>query len=190
MLLVMARAEDIDCLNRPPCLCQHFAHSKQSRQRGRSRPADSSAGLPPTEKFGAVATFFDAPTALHATRYRPAKWSRNVIRARKSSSSAAYVKAGQNFPRLANSYQIVGVHAEHVSNISSTDYPGHFPGEDHRWDLEKFRKVCALDPALRASTTLTNARTSASNFTATSSSSPNSPSSASMPPSPTLSAVS
>ncbi|KAF4311048.1 DNA-directed RNA polymerase 30-40kDa subunit conserved site [Botryosphaeria dothidea] len=37
------------------------------------------------------------------------------------------------------SRRIVGVHAEHVSNISSTDFPGHFPGEDHRWDLEKFR---------------------------------------------------
>ncbi|KAL1618092.1 DNA-directed RNA polymerase core subunit rpc40 [Neofusicoccum ribis] len=36
--------------------------------------------------------------------------------------------------------RIVGVHAEHVSNISSTDYPGHFPGEDHRWSLEKFKK--------------------------------------------------
>ncbi|KAK8203792.1 RNA polymerase Rpb3/RpoA insert domain-containing protein [Phyllosticta capitalensis] len=35
--------------------------------------------------------------------------------------------------------RIVGVHAEHVSNITSTDFPGHYPGEDHKWDLQRFR---------------------------------------------------
>ncbi|KAK7522987.1 putative DNA-directed RNA polymerase I and III subunit Rpc40 [Phyllosticta citriasiana] len=35
--------------------------------------------------------------------------------------------------------RIVGVHTEHVSNITSTDFPGHYPGEDHKWDLEKFK---------------------------------------------------
>ncbi|KIM77860.1 hypothetical protein PILCRDRAFT_825076 [Piloderma croceum F 1598] len=34
----------------------------------------------------------------------------------------------------------VGVHAEHISNVSSTDYPGHYPDEDHSWDLVKFTK--------------------------------------------------
>ncbi|KAK7541041.1 putative DNA-directed RNA polymerase I and III subunit Rpc40 [Phyllosticta citribraziliensis] len=36
--------------------------------------------------------------------------------------------------------RLVGVHAEHVSDITSTDFPGHYPGEDHKWDLEKFKK--------------------------------------------------
>jgi len=34
----------------------------------------------------------------------------------------------------------VGVHAERVSDVSSTDYPGHYPGEDHTWDLRKFKE--------------------------------------------------
>ncbi|KZP28438.1 hypothetical protein FIBSPDRAFT_779819, partial [Athelia psychrophila] len=34
----------------------------------------------------------------------------------------------------------VGIHPEHVSNVSSTDYPGHYPHEDHSWDLVKFAK--------------------------------------------------
>ncbi|KAF2144115.1 uncharacterized protein K452DRAFT_223755 [Aplosporella prunicola CBS 121167] len=41
--------------------------------------------------------------------------------------------------------RIVDVHPEHVSNISSTDFPGHYPGEDHKWDLEKFRKNFRVD---------------------------------------------
>ncbi|KIP05125.1 hypothetical protein PHLGIDRAFT_74755 [Phlebiopsis gigantea 11061_1 CR5-6] len=32
----------------------------------------------------------------------------------------------------------VGVHAERVSAVSSTEYPGHYPDEDHSWDLQKF----------------------------------------------------
>lgn len=35
----------------------------------------------------------------------------------------------------------VGVHAERVSDVSSTEYPGHYPGEDHSWNLEEFKKV-------------------------------------------------
>lgn len=35
----------------------------------------------------------------------------------------------------------VGVHAERVSDVSSTEYPGHYPDEDHSWSLEKFKKV-------------------------------------------------
>ncbi|KAI0275302.1 DNA-directed RNA polymerase [Gloeopeniophorella convolvens] len=34
----------------------------------------------------------------------------------------------------------VGVLAERVTNVSSTDYPGHYPDEDHSWDLKKFKK--------------------------------------------------
>ncbi|OJJ47243.1 hypothetical protein ASPZODRAFT_96121 [Penicilliopsis zonata CBS 506.65] len=35
--------------------------------------------------------------------------------------------------------RIVGINAETVTNMSSTDFPGHWPGEDHAWDLNKFR---------------------------------------------------
>lgn len=34
----------------------------------------------------------------------------------------------------------VGVNAERVTNVSSTDYPGHYPDEDHSWDLGKFKQ--------------------------------------------------
>ncbi|KAH9941435.1 insert subdomain of RNA polymerase alpha subunit [Amylocystis lapponica] len=34
----------------------------------------------------------------------------------------------------------VGIHAERVSAVTSTEYPGHYPDEDHSWDLEKFKK--------------------------------------------------
>ncbi|KAL8958360.1 MAG: hypothetical protein Q9193_004569 [Seirophora villosa] len=37
--------------------------------------------------------------------------------------------------------KIVGVNAETVTNVTSTDFPGHYPGEDHEWDLEEFRKT-------------------------------------------------
>ena len=37
--------------------------------------------------------------------------------------------------------RLVGVHAERVSDVSSTDYPGVYPGEDHSWNLENFKKV-------------------------------------------------
>lgn len=42
----------------------------------------------------------------------------------------------------AKTLQIVGVNAETVTNVSSTDFPGHYPGEDHTWSLEKFSDVC------------------------------------------------
>ncbi|GMM51291.1 DNA-directed RNA polymerase core subunit [Starmerella bacillaris] len=34
---------------------------------------------------------------------------------------------------------MVDIHRDYVSNVSSTDFPGNFPGEDHAWDLEKFK---------------------------------------------------
>ncbi|KII95397.1 hypothetical protein PLICRDRAFT_48360 [Plicaturopsis crispa FD-325 SS-3] len=39
----------------------------------------------------------------------------------------------------------VGIHAERVSDVSSTDYPGHFPDEDHSWDLAKFKKSLRVE---------------------------------------------
>ncbi|TGZ84492.1 RBP11-like subunits of RNA polymerase [Ascodesmis nigricans] len=35
---------------------------------------------------------------------------------------------------------IVGIHAETVSNVTSTDFPGHYPGEDHTWNLANFKR--------------------------------------------------
>ncbi|PBP27293.1 RNA polymerase Rpb3/RpoA insert domain-containing protein [Diplocarpon rosae] len=36
--------------------------------------------------------------------------------------------------------RIVGVNAETVTDVTSTDFPGHYPGEDHAWDVRKFKK--------------------------------------------------
>ena len=37
--------------------------------------------------------------------------------------------------------RLVGVLAERVTDVSSRDFPGHFPDEDHSWNLAKFKKV-------------------------------------------------
>ena len=37
--------------------------------------------------------------------------------------------------------RLVGVHAERVTDVSSRDFPGHHTGEDHSWNLAKFKKV-------------------------------------------------
>ncbi|KAI9770298.1 MAG: DNA-directed RNA polymerase core subunit rpc40 [Geoglossum simile] len=34
----------------------------------------------------------------------------------------------------------VGVNAETVTHVSSTDFPGHYPGEDHSWSIAKFKE--------------------------------------------------
>ncbi|PCH35460.1 hypothetical protein WOLCODRAFT_166280 [Wolfiporia cocos MD-104 SS10] len=39
----------------------------------------------------------------------------------------------------------VNVHAEHVSDVSNTEYPGHYPGEDHSWNLAKFEKSLRVE---------------------------------------------
>ncbi|KAI9811371.1 MAG: DNA-directed RNA polymerases I and III subunit RPAC1 [Pycnora praestabilis] len=36
--------------------------------------------------------------------------------------------------------RIVGVNAETVTHVTSTDFPGHYPGEDNTWSIEKFKK--------------------------------------------------
>lgn len=36
--------------------------------------------------------------------------------------------------------RLVGVHLERVTDISSSEFPGHYPDEDHSWDLSKFRE--------------------------------------------------
>ncbi|KAJ6606363.1 DNA-directed RNA polymerase [Mycena vulgaris] len=39
-----------------------------------------------------------------------------------------------------DSRRLVGILAERVTDVSSRDFPGHYPGEDHSWSLEKFRE--------------------------------------------------
>ncbi|KZT55390.1 DNA-directed RNA polymerases I and III 40 kDa polypeptide [Calocera cornea HHB12733] len=41
--------------------------------------------------------------------------------------------------------RLVQIHPERISHVSSTDYPGHWPGEDHTWDLAAFRNNLRLD---------------------------------------------
>ena len=37
-------------------------------------------------------------------------------------------------------YQLVGINAETVTNITSTDFPGHHAGEDNSWSLDSFKE--------------------------------------------------
>jgi len=46
---------------------------------------------------------------------------------------------------LYDSRRHVGIHAERIANVSSTEFPGHYPGEDHSWNLDKFKKVRVLN---------------------------------------------
>ncbi|KAJ7778629.1 DNA-directed RNA polymerase [Mycena maculata] len=39
-----------------------------------------------------------------------------------------------------DSRRLVGIRAERVTDVSSRDFPGHYPGEDHSWSLDKFRE--------------------------------------------------
>ncbi|KAB5536396.1 RNA polymerase Rpb3/RpoA insert domain-containing protein [Coniochaeta sp. 2T2.1] len=36
--------------------------------------------------------------------------------------------------------KIVGINKETVTDVTSTDFPGHYPGENHEWNLEAFEK--------------------------------------------------
>ena len=42
---------------------------------------------------------------------------------------------------IYNPRRHVGIHAEHISDVSSRDFPGHYAGEDNSWNLDVFRKV-------------------------------------------------
>ena len=44
-------------------------------------------------------------------------------------------------PEIFDKRRLVGIQAERVTNISSTDFPGHHVGENHSWNLKKFKKV-------------------------------------------------
>ncbi|KAL0570574.1 DNA-directed RNA polymerase core subunit rpc40, partial [Marasmius crinis-equi] len=36
--------------------------------------------------------------------------------------------------------RLVGITAERATHVSNTDFPGHYPGEDLSWDLQKFNQ--------------------------------------------------
>ena len=55
-------------------------------------------------------------------------------------SSSSYLPSSVLNPR-----RHVGIHAERVSDVSSTDYPGYYPDEDNSWNLENFKEVCGLE---------------------------------------------
>jgi DNA-directed RNA polymerase I and III subunit RPAC1 len=38
----------------------------------------------------------------------------------------------------------VGLSEERVTDVSSAEFPGHYPDEDLSWDLAKFKKVCQI----------------------------------------------
>lgn len=40
---------------------------------------------------------------------------------------------------------IVGIEHDRVTNVASTDLPGHYPGEDLSWNLEKFKQQFDID---------------------------------------------
>ena len=69
-----------------------------------------------------------------------------------ASSSSSHLPAS-----VFNPGRHVGVHAERVSDVASTDFPGHYPGEDHSWSLEEFKKVCPVVSLLYFSVALITA---------------------------------
>ncbi|KZT04796.1 uncharacterized protein LAESUDRAFT_657174 [Laetiporus sulphureus 93-53] len=57
-----------------------------------------------------------------------------------ASTSTASSSQSSLPPSAFNPRRHVGVHAERVTDVSSTEYPGHYPDEDHSWDLAKFKE--------------------------------------------------
>jgi hypothetical protein len=46
-------------------------------------------------------------------------------------------------PSVTDERRHIKVLPERVTDVSSTDFPGHYPGqeEEHSWDLARFKKV-------------------------------------------------
>jgi len=44
-------------------------------------------------------------------------------------------------PQTFHKRRLVGLQPESVTNVSNTEYPGHYPDEDHSWKLAYFKKV-------------------------------------------------
>lgn len=41
--------------------------------------------------------------------------------------------------------QIVGIREETITDVTSTDFPGHYPGEEHSWDIDAFRRGFSIE---------------------------------------------
>ncbi|OLL22709.1 DNA-directed RNA polymerases I and III subunit RPAC1 [Neolecta irregularis DAH-3] len=48
--------------------------------------------------------------------------------------------------KLERSRTEIGIEIDRVTDVTSTDFPGHWPGEDNSWDLEKFKSVFKIQP--------------------------------------------
>ncbi|EJU04104.1 RBP11-like subunit of RNA polymerase [Dacryopinax primogenitus] len=57
-------------------------------------------------------------------------------------------------PEEIHPHRLVHIASERVSHVSSTDYPGHWPGESYTWDLEFFRKSLQVDVKRLTPTTI------------------------------------
>lgn len=80
------------------------------------------------------AAWRDGPSAEELAR-------RNVCLALFPSRAAAQRQAApkQAQQRLTGSRQTVGINLETVTHVTSTDYPGHVPGEDLAFNIDRFR---------------------------------------------------
>lgn len=50
------------------------------------------------------------------------------------------VAADNRLERLERRKKEVGIEIDRVTDVTSTEYPGHYPGEDNSWDVETFRE--------------------------------------------------
>ncbi|KAK4157863.1 DNA-directed RNA polymerase [Chaetomidium leptoderma] len=41
--------------------------------------------------------------------------------------------------------KIVGIRDETITDVSCSDFPGHYPGEDHSWDIDAFRRGFSVE---------------------------------------------
>ncbi|KOS18553.1 DNA-directed RNA polymerases I and III subunit RPAC1 [Escovopsis weberi] len=57
-----------------------------------------------------------------------------------SRQSASNFHSAEGLPHR----NIVGINKETVTNVSSTDFPGHFPGEDHEFTIDRFREAFSV----------------------------------------------
>lgn len=46
--------------------------------------------------------------------------------------------------RLERRKKEVGIEIDRVTDVTSTDYPGHYPGEDNSWDIKKFKNQFSI----------------------------------------------
>ncbi|PWN50439.1 putative Rpc40-40 kd subunit of DNA-directed RNA polymerases I and III [Violaceomyces palustris] len=56
-----------------------------------------------------------------------------------STSSRAQIVASSSASEPVDKRRLVEILPERVGSVASTDFPNHYPGELHEWDLERFR---------------------------------------------------